>query len=153
MNKNTLFLLGEKTPTMLKISELLEKAELSFEWATFNGKPITNETRLNIDKISDLSKDSVVYVNCSEEVPSFEYATYIGEYKDGNLMEQFLNLLYLNEMFKAGLIKYTPGSQSKTLGRVINASILIEGKKEWLIDYMDFCGVSPIPEDVVQYLR
>jgi hypothetical protein len=152
MNKERLFVLGEKTLEMIKISEILDRANLDFKFATFNNKELTSENKCRVDIINDNSKDSVVYVNCSEEVPSFEYAEFIGEKKDKSLMEQFLNMLYLNELFEAGIIKYNPGSQSKVLGRVIKAPILINDDPEWLIDYMDFCGVSPIPEDISKFL-
>jgi len=148
-NKNSLFVLGEKTPVMNKISEILDKAELSFVFATVNNKPVNKDNKNHIDSVTDISFEQVIYIDCSEEVPSFEYATCIfGE----NLMNQFLELLYLDEMFKAGIIKYDPGMQRKTLGRVIKQSILIDGEKEWLIDYMDFCAVSPIPDNIKQFL-
>ena len=112
---------------------------------------INNKNKHKIDNICNENSDSVVYIDCSEEVPSYEYCTYIGS-ENGNLMEQFLNQLYLKELYDGGVILYDVGSQANVRGRVVFKSVLIEGKQEWLIDYMDFCAVSPIPKNIIKFL-
>ena len=46
-NKNTLFVLGELTPEMLKIEEILTNANLDLEYGYHNGKELKDTNKNN----------------------------------------------------------------------------------------------------------
>lgn len=46
-NKNTFFVLGELTPEMLKIEEILTNANLDLEYGSHNGKELKDTNKNN----------------------------------------------------------------------------------------------------------